>query len=65
LYGQNSLVRLNREHRNNILTSNFSQNIVRILSTMEADDQVRVITLMTENHQNFSLGTDFRSFIYE
>jgi enoyl-CoA hydratase len=51
-------VLLNKEHKNNILSENFMDDIRRSLEAMEIDEATRVITLSSKNHQVFSLGTD-------
>ena len=49
-WGEASIVRMNREHRQNQLTENFTKNIIRNLKTLETDDQVKLICLMSEKH---------------
>lgn len=63
LQGALGVVRMNREHRNNILTPGFTQQVARGVETMYADHSVRVIYLAAAEGQHFSSGTDFRTML--
>ena len=59
LKSQTGILKLNREHRMNTLTPNFTLTVGRGLETMYIDDMVKIIHLSTEKGQHFSNGTDF------
>lgn len=63
LMGALGVVRLNREHRNNLLTPGFVKQVTRGVETMYVDHSVRVIYLGTAEGQHFSSGTDFRTML--
>jgi len=62
--GPVGVVRMNREHRNNMLTPNFIHQVKRGVESFELDHSVRVIYLTTVKGQNFSNGTDFRTMMH-
>lgn len=57
-------LRLNREHRNNLLTPNFVKNIRRSLETLNLDEIVKVIYLTSSKGEVYSAGTDFRTLLH-
>jgi enoyl-CoA hydratase len=62
--GNLGIVRMNKEHRYNTLTSSFIDQVTRGISSMDIDHIVRMIYLGTAKHEHFSNGTDFRSIAY-
>jgi len=64
LQGSLGVIRLNREHRNNILTPNFTKQIKRSVETMNIDHSVKFIYLTTAKGQSFCNGTDFRTMMH-
>jgi enoyl-CoA hydratase/carnithine racemase len=62
--GNLGVVRMNREHRHNILTPNFTKQIKRGVDTMYHDHNVELIYLTTPKGQHFSNGTDFRTLLH-
>lgn len=57
-------LRLNREHRLNVLTPNYIKGIRRSLETLNQDEIVKVIYLTGGNGEHFSNGTDFRTLLH-
>jgi len=64
LRGGVGVVRLNREHRNNILTPHFTKQVARGVESMSLDHSVKLIYLTTPEGQHFSNGTDFRTMLH-
>lgn len=64
LRGSLGVVRLNREHRSNILTPNFIPQLKRAVETMYIDHTIELIYLTTYNGQQFCNGTDFRTLMH-
>jgi enoyl-CoA hydratase/carnithine racemase len=58
------IVRLNREHRNNMLTPKFVNQVRRGVETFYFDHSVKVIYLTTVQGEQFSNGTDFRTMLH-
>jgi enoyl-CoA hydratase/carnithine racemase len=61
---QVGFLRLNREHRGNILTPNYIKNIRRSLDSLNMDEVVKVIYMTGGKGQQFSTGTDFRTILH-
>ena len=57
-------LRLNREHRHNLLTPNYIRNIRRSLETLNIDEMVKVIYMTGGKGEHFSNGTDFRTLLH-
>ena len=57
-------LKLNREHRHNILTPNYIKNIRRSLETLNMDEIVKVIYMTGGKGEHFSNGTDFRTMLH-
>ena len=57
-------LRLNREHRHNMLTPNYIKNIRRSLETLNLDQIVKVIYMTGGKGEQFSNGTDFRTLLH-
>jgi enoyl-CoA hydratase/carnithine racemase len=62
--GSLGTVTLNREHRYNMLSPNFIEEVTRGVETMNIDHNVDVIYLTTAKGQHFSIGTDFRTIAH-
>jgi len=63
LLGALGVVRLNREHKSNLLTPGFTKQVARGVETMYVDHSVSVIYLGAAEGQHFSSGTDFRTML--
>lgn len=63
LQGALGVVRMNREHKTNILTPGFVKQVARGVESMYHDHSVRVIYLAAAQGQHFSGGTDFRTML--
>ena len=63
LEGALGVVRLNREHKSNLLTPGFTKQVARGVETMYIDHSVSVIYLGAAEGQHFSSGTDFRTML--
>lgn len=57
-------LKLNREHRLNVLTPNYIKGIRRSLETLNVDQVVKVIYMTGGNGEHFSNGTDFRTLLH-
>ena len=57
------IVKLNKEHRNNLLTPQFIKQVARGVETMNIDHFVKLIYITTSQGQQFSNGTDFRTIL--
>lgn len=64
LRGSLGVIRLNREHRSNILTPNYIPQLKRAVETMYIDHTVELIYLTTYKGQQFCNGTDFRTLMH-
>ena len=62
--GPVGVVRLNREHRHNMLTPNFIKQIKRGVESFNLDHSIKLIYLTATQGQNFSNGTDFRTLMH-
>jgi enoyl-CoA hydratase/carnithine racemase len=52
---------MNREHRYNTLSSAYIKDLKRFLTTLNQDNEVKVILMSGANDEHFSNGTDFRT----
>lgn len=58
------VLKLNKEHRYNTLTTNHIKNIRRGIESLNLDDAIRLIYMTTEKGEHFCNGTDFRSILH-
>ena len=61
IMGNVGILRLNKEHRYNVLSPTFAKQISRGVRSLNMDHSVRLIYLTTANGEHFSMGTDFRT----
>ena len=62
--GGAGLVRMNKEHRFNILTPHLASQVSRGVKSMDMDHTVEVIFLGGRKGQQFTNGTDFKTLLY-
>jgi enoyl-CoA hydratase/carnithine racemase len=58
------ILRMNREHRYNTLTSHYIKSLSRGIESLNRDDNVKLIYMSPQNGEHFSNGTDFRTIMY-
>ena len=49
---------LNKEHKSNVLSESFMEDIRRSLEAMEIDEDMKVVVLKSFKNEVFSMGTD-------
>lgn len=57
-------VRLNKEHKNNLLTPVFVNQVRRGVETMYHDHSAKLVYLTTVQGKQFCNGTDFRTIMH-
>ena len=62
--GNLGILRMNREHRYNMLTPNYIKNLRRAIDTLDQDDTVKLIYMLPEKGEHFCNGTDFRTILH-
>ena len=50
-------VELNNEHKSNILSLPFMEDVRRSLEAMEIDEDMKVVVMRSKKHEVFSMGT--------
>ncbi len=63
-HGKVGTVLLNKEHKSNVLSEPFMEDVRRSLEAMEIDEDIRVVVMMTYKKQVFSMGTDLNYLYY-
>lgn len=53
-------MKMNREHRYNMLTPSYIKDLKRFLNTFMMDQEVKIVLMHPHNNEQFSNGTDFR-----
>lgn len=54
---------MNREHRYNVLTEPFIEDLTRSLESMEIDESIKFVTVNSRKKEIFSFGTDL-NYLY-
>jgi enoyl-CoA hydratase/carnithine racemase len=55
------MIEINREHKNNILTIEFMEDLRRSLEAMEIDEYTKCVLMYPKKGEVFSVGTDLKS----
>ncbi len=58
------ILKMNREHRYNTLTSHYIKSLSRGIESLNRDDNVKLIYMSPQNGEHFSNGTDFRTIMH-
>jgi enoyl-CoA hydratase len=61
--GKVGTVLLNKEHKSNVLSEAFMEDVRRSLEAMEIDEDMKVVVLKAKNDEVFSMGTDL-NYLY-
>lgn len=63
--GQIGTVEMNKEHKCNILTESFMEDVRRSLEAMEIDEDMKAVILRAKQGEVFSYGTDLNYMYYK
>lgn len=54
---------MNKEHKSNVLSHSFMEDIRRSLEAMEIDEDTKIVVFKSKNNEIFSYGTDL-NYLY-
>lgn len=63
-HGGLGVLKMNKEHRNNLLTPTLAEQVQRGISSFDIDTAIKFMFVSSEKGQHFSNGTDFRTLLH-